>query len=229
MIFRDRSDAGRQLAARLRPWSGRHAVVLALPRGGVEVAFEIARVVHASLDLLLVRKIGAPRQPELALGAVADGGHPELVVDEQLVETLGVTPEYLTDAKAAALAELERRRSLYLGDRPAVPVRGRAVIVVDDGIATGATMLAALRAIRERHPAHLVVAVPVAPRETIERLRAVADEITCLHTPAEFVAVGQFYRAFPQLSDEQVVALLDQSTGFAPAAATDSAAGGPSP
>ena len=194
-------------------------MVLALPRGGVPVGFEIARELRAPLDLILVRKIGAPDQPELALGAVADGESPELVVDERLVAALGVTGDYLADAKAAALAELERRRSAYLRDRPSVPVEGKPVIVVDDGIATGATMLTALRATRLRRPSHLVLAVPVAPTETIERLRTAADEVVCLNMPAEFLAVGQFYRAFPQLSDDEVISLLDQSGAVAGEAA----------
>jgi putative phosphoribosyl transferase len=215
MLFKDRSDAGRQLAARLHAWRGRGAIVLALPRGGVPVGFEIARELHAALDLVLVRKIGAPHEPELALGAVADGESPELVADDRLVAALEVTGNYLADAKATALAELARRRSVYLKDRPPVPVQGRPVIVVDDGIATGATMLAALRATRQRRPAHLVLAVPVAPTETISRLRAAADEIICLSKPAEFFAVGQFYRAFPQLSDGEVIAFLNQAAAFA--------------
>jgi putative phosphoribosyl transferase len=214
VLFGDRSDAGRRLAARLNAWRGRNPVVLALPRGGVPIGFEIARVLRAPLDLVLVRKIGAPGEPEFAIGAVSDGDRPELVLDEQLVARLGITRDYIEDAKAAEVAELERRRSVYLKGRPPVPVTGRPVIVVDDGIATGATMLSALRATRRRDPAHLLLAVPVAPRDVVRRLRRTVDEIVCLHTPKHLSAVGAYYRAFPQLCDGEVIALLDRATQF---------------
>lgn len=211
MLFADREEAGKRLAARLGGLKDKRPVVLALPRGGVPVGFEIARVLAAPLDVVLVRKIGAPGQEELAVGAVADGEHPELITDESLAGYLSVSPAYLETAKTAALQEIERRRRAYLGDREPVPVVGCTAIVVDDGIATGATMLAALRATRRRNPARLVLAVPVAPAETLERLRHEVDEAMCLETPGDFMAVGQFYRAFPQLRDEAVVALLDQA------------------
>lgn len=211
MLFADREEAGKRLAERLGRFKDRKPVVLALPRGGVPVGFAIARALAAPLDVVLVRKIGAPGQEELAVGAVADGDHPELVTDESLAGYLSVSPAYLEAAKAAALREIERRRRAYRGDREPVPVAGCTAIVVDDGIATGATMRAALRATRKRMPARLVLAVPVAPPDTLEQLRHEADETVCLETPADFMAVGQFYRAFPQLHDEAVVRLLEQA------------------
>ena len=214
MQFIDRHEAGRRLAERLLPLKDKRPVVLALPRGGVPVGFEIARALEAPLDLVLVRKIGAPHQEELAIGAIADGKDPQLVTDPALVATLDVSPEYLERAKSAALQEIERRRGVYFGDRQPEGVAGRTAIVVDDGIATGATMLAALRATRRRNPAHLVLAVPVAPRQTLKRLRREVDEVVCLDTPKDFVAVGQFYAAFPQLRDEEVIALLDEARAF---------------
>lgn len=210
-MFLDRREAGKQLAERLFGFKDKHPIVLALPRGGVPVAFEIARALAAPLDLVLVRKIGAPQQEELAIGAIADGANPELVTDPMLIADLDVTPEYLEQARSAALREIERRGRAWLGDRPSVDVTGRTAIVVDDGIATGATMKAALRATRRRKPAYLVLAVPVAPPHTIEELRQEADEVICLAAPEDFFAVGQFYSWFPQLRDEEVAALLEQA------------------
>ncbi len=216
MRFTDRHDAGQRLAERLLTLRLKDPVVLALPRGGVPIGFEVARALAAPLDLVLVRKIGAPDQEELAIGAIADGEHPELVTDPRLIDALAVPPEYLEQAKSAALREIARRRRAYLGDRPQVEVAGRTAIVVDDGIATGATMRAALRVTRRRRPARLVLAVPVAPPEALNQLRREVDAVVCLDTPAEFFAVGQFYHAFPQLSDDEVVALLDQAKAFVP-------------
>lgn len=215
MLFTDRHEAGRQLAARLQALRLSRPVVLALPRGGVPVGFEIARTLGAPLDLVLVRKIGAPDQEELAVGAIADGPQPELVTDADVARFLSVSPAYLEAAKATALQEIERRRRVYFGDRAPVDIADRSAIVVDDGIATGATMLAALRATRRRKPARLVLAVPVAPPDTLERLRGEVDRAVCLETPDDFYAVGQFYRAFPQLSDAEVTGLLEQARAFA--------------
>lgn len=220
MLFTDRHEAGRLLAERLLKLQDKRPVVLALPRGGVPVGFEIARTLAAPLDLVLVRKIGAPHQEELAVGAIADGEHPELVTDPDLVAYLDVSPDYLAKTKAAALREIERRRHAYLGDRQPVDVTGCTAIVVDDGIATGATMLAALRATRRRKPARLVLAVPVAPRHTLDKLRHEVDQVVCLDTPADFFAVGQFYREFPQLQDAEVIALLTQARAFVAPAPT---------
>ncbi len=211
MIFRDRHEAGLRLAERLLVFKDTKPVVLALPRGGVPVAFEVAQALAAPLGLVLVRKIGAPYQEELAIGAVADGDEPELVTDPHLLARLGVSQDYLEEAKAAALNEIARRRQVYLGDRKPVDVAGRTVIIVDDGIATGATVLAALRATRRRNPARLVLAVPVASSHALRRLKEEADEVVCLDIPPDFAAVGQFYRQFPQLRDEEVNALLDRA------------------
>ena len=214
MLFMDRFDAGRKLAARLTRFRGQAPVVLALPRGGVPIGFEVARALDAPLDLVLVRKIGAPGQPELAIGAVAEGNPPELVVDQRLVDAISGSSDYLDATRDAALAEIRRRRAAYLRDRPVIPVRARIAIVVDDGIATGATMLAALRAVRPQAPRRLVLAVPVAAPDSLRRLDKVADETVCLETPREFYAVGQFYRSFPQLMDQEVTDLLDRAAAF---------------
>ncbi len=219
MLFTDRREAGMRLAERLLDLKDQHPVILALPRGGIPVGFEVARALAAPLDLVLVRKIGAPEQEELAIGAIADGEHPELVTDPDLIANLDVSRAYLEHAKSAALREIERRRHAYLGDRPPVDLKGRTAIVVDDGIATGATMLCALRATRWRKPARLVMAVPVAPDRTLEKLGKEADQVVCLEIPPTFFAVGQFYEHFPQLRDAEVTALLDQARAFAPSAA----------
>ena len=214
LFFDDRADAGRRLAVRLDHLRGQHPVVLALPRGGVPVGFEVARALDAPLDLLLVRKIGAPDQPELAIGAVAEGDPPELVTDHRLLQALAISPEALEAMKAREMTELQRRRAVYLGDRPRVAIGGRPVIVVDDGLATGATMLAAVHAIRRQAPARVVVAVPVASPSSLRRLGRAADQTVCLGAPPEFGAVGQFYRRFPQLGDREVIDLLARAAGF---------------
>jgi len=216
--FTDRHEAGRLLAKSLLHLKDELPVVLALPRGGVPVGYEVARELAAPLDIVLVRKIGAPLQPEFAIGAVADGEPLEFVTDPRLLSSMDVQPEYLEATKARELNEIERRRKLYFGDRKRVDVRGRTAIIVDDGIATGATMLAALRATRRRAPARLVVAVPVAPPDTVDRMREEADEVVCLDTPAGFMAVGQFYRHFPQLEDEEVIRVLEAAQEFVPPA-----------
>ncbi len=208
MRFLDRHHAGRELAAALAGKIEGPAVVLALPRGGVPVGLEIARALKAPLDLVMVRKIGAPGQPELALAAVANGEHPELVVNRDVMRMTGADEAWLEQEKARELEEIARRRRRYLGDRERPPLEGRTVIVVDDGIATGATMLAALRAVRRARPGRLVLAVPVAPPDTIARLEPEVDRVICLHRPRDFMAVGQFYEDFTQTSDEEVIAAL---------------------
>lgn len=215
MKFADREEAGRRLANRLLRFKDCAPVVLALPRGGVAVGFEIARVLAAPLDLVLVQKLGAPDQPELAIGALADGAEPELVTDPDLIDQLAIPPGLLEQIKARASQEIARRQVLYRGDRPPAVVTDRTAILVDDGIATGATMRAALRATRHRAPRRLVLGVPVAPPETIRKLRQEADEIVCLVQPRMFMAVGQFYRRFPQLEDQEVLDLLAEARGFA--------------
>ncbi len=206
--FRDREDAGRQLAARLVRYRDQDPVVLALPRGGVLVAAPIAAALDALLDIVVVRKIGAPDQPELALGALVDGDDPQALVNPDLVERLGVSREYLQEEIARQLAETRRREARYRGGRPRVPLEGRTAIVVDDGIATGASVRAALRSLRRSNPARLVLAVPVAPADTVEALRSEVDDLVCLETPSPFLAVGYHYENFAQPDDETVVSIL---------------------
>lgn len=210
-VFPDRTEAGRRLAERLRHFKDQQPVVLALPRGGVPVAYEVARVLEAPLDLVLVRKIGAPFQPELAIGAVVDGERPELVLNRDLISEYGIPESYVESERRRQLAEIERRRQQYLSERPRAPIRCRTAIVIDDGIATGATMEAALHATRRANPKRLVLAVPVAPPDTIERLRPEVDEVVCLLVPAFLGAIGSFYRDFRQLRDEDVIELLEDA------------------
>lgn len=208
MLFQDREDAGRQLARALKKYSGRHPVVLALPRGGVPVAAEVAEELDAPLDLVLVRKIGVPMQPELAMGAVVDGEQSIIVRNQDVIELGGVSEGTFDAVCKEELDEIERRRACYLGDRARSDVKGQVAIIVDDGIATGATTLAAIRAIRKREPKELILAVPVAPLDTLQRLRAEVDAIVCLDTPQDFVAIGYYYRDFRQVSDNEVIAIL---------------------
>ncbi len=206
MPFHNRSDAGRRLGEALKRCHLRRPVVFALPRGGVPVAAEVCAVLDAPLDLIIARKIGLPVQPELAMGAVAEGGEP--VRNDEVILLAGVTDAEFAAVCADERREIARRRRRYLGDRAPVAVAGRAAIVVDDGIATGATMRAALRAVRARRPQRVVLAVPVAPPSTLEALRAEADDTVCLEQPEPFDAIGMFYGDFTQVTDEEVVALL---------------------
>ena len=208
MLFQDRTDAGLQLAKALLKYKRRHPVILALPRGGVPVAAQVAAALDAPLDLLLVRKIGVPSQPELAMGAVADGEEPVIIRNTDVIELSDVSTQEFDEICRVECAEIERRRKRYLGNRVRSEVTGRVAIIIDDGIATGATTLAAIKAVRVRKPKELVLAVPVAPRDTIKKLHAEADAIVCLDTPREFGAIGYFYRDFPQVSDDEVIALL---------------------
>ena len=209
--FRDRSDAGRQLAAQLARYAGRpDVVVLALPRGGVPVGYEVARELGAPLDVFLVRKLGVPGHEELAMGAVATGG--VRVLNDHVVSALGI-PDYVIDAVAVwEERELARRERLYRGERPPPDVRGRTVILVDDGLATGATMHAAVRALREQRPARIVVAVPTASPETCERLKEEVDDVICAVTPEPFYAVSLWYENFSQTTDEEVRDLLARAS-----------------
>ena len=208
--FVDRAEAARALASRLADEKlAPPLVVLALPRGAVPIGAEIARRLHAPLDLLLVRKIGAPWQRELAVAAVVDGDKPELVIDEETRDATGTSREYIADEAKAEWREIERRRTLYLASRTPVPLQGATVIVVDDGIATGTTMRAALKAVRRRGASHIVLAVPVAPHDTLMRLRADVDRVICLAEPQPFHAIGLHYVDFHQLSDAEVIAALE--------------------
>jgi predicted phosphoribosyltransferase len=205
--FRDRVQAGRRLADALKPYVGRpNLLVLALPRGGVPVGYEVARALHAPLDVLLVRKLGVPGHEELAMGAIASGG--VRIVSEDVVAMLGIPDRVIATVAAAEEKELERRERLYRDARPAPKVTGRVVILVDDGLATGATMRAAAATLRTQGPEWLVVAVPVAPPETCDALRAVADDVVCALSPEPFIAVGAWYDDFAQTGDEEVRALL---------------------
>jgi putative phosphoribosyl transferase len=210
-IFQDRRDAGRQLAEALQHFSDAEPVALALPRGGVPVAFEVARALRAPLDVLFVRKIGAPGHEELALGAVVDGANPQTVLNDEIVRLVAPRPGYIEAEEKRQLEEIERRRKLYRGGEPALDVSGHTAIVIDDGIATGATVKAALTGIARAKPRRLVLAVPVAPPDTIEDLRSYCDEIVCLHSPEAFYAVGAYYVDFSQTSDDEVIHLLDAS------------------
>ena len=208
MKFADRSGAGRRLAGKLLHLKDRRPVVLALPRGGVAVGFEIAQTLGAPLDIVLVQKIGVPWQPELALGAVTDGADPLSFIDRDLATTLRIPETYIRDETARRLAEIERRRESYCAGRAVVEIAGCVAIVVDDGVATGSTMRVALQAVRRRAPARLVLAVPVAPPDTLAVLRESVDETVCLETPAGLGAIGYYYRDFHQLSDDEVTDLL---------------------
>jgi putative phosphoribosyl transferase len=210
VIFADRVEAGERLGEALRPLAGSNAVALAIPRGGVIVGEAAARALGAPLDVVVPRKIGAPGNPELAIGAVAPGIR---VLDRRMVGGLGVSDAYLDREIAAQEAEIERRQHAYRQGRPPQPVEGRVAIVVDDGVATGSTAVAALRWAREQGAARVVLAVPVAPPQSLERLHGEADDVVVLETPSPFFAVGEWYRDFDQTTDRQVVEALARSAG----------------
>jgi putative phosphoribosyl transferase len=215
MIFADREEAGLLLAERLAKLSLPDPVVLALPRGGVPVGAQIAKRLQAPLDVAFVRKPGAPDQPELAIGAVANGESPEIVLNPSVVEALGLTEDFITASAARELSVISRRRQEYAAVRAEVSPKGRSVIIVDDGVATGMTMRAALRSIRNAQPARTIAAVPVASPDAAAMLRREADDVVCLSAPRSFHAVGSFYRAFDQVSDDDVVTLLREAAARA--------------
>lgn len=206
--FRNRQEAGEALAERLLATAPADVVVLALPRGGVPVAAPIARALKAPLDIVLVRKIGVPFQPELAVAAVVDGDHPELVVNDEVRMLAGVDQDYIEEQARVELDRIERRRALYLRGRAQPPISGRSAIIVDDGLATGTTARAVIRALRRKRSKALILAVPVAPRETVDALRPSLDDIVCLRMPEDFQAIGMHYLDFQPVPDEEVVSLL---------------------
>ena len=208
MMFQDRREAGKALAGELASWKGTpNLIVLAIPRGGVVVGHEIAQALNAPLDVYITRKIGAPHNPELAIGAVASDG--TLVIDHQLARRLAVSQSYIDQESARQTQEINRRLAEYRGERPSPDLAGKAVILVDDGVATGATTLATIKAIKSQQPQELILAIPVGPRDSIESLRQEVDQLYCLHAPEVFWAVGAFYNVFDQTSDEEVKALLE--------------------
>lgn len=210
MVFQDRCEAGRILAKELSSFKGQDdVIVLGIPRGGVVVGREIAEALNVPLDVYITRKIGAPHNPELAIGAVASDG--TLILDYQLAKRLGVSQDYIDAESERQRREIERRVTEYRGKLPAPELKGKVVILADDGVATGATTLASIRAIRTQEPDQLILAVPVGPRDTIESLKREVDQLFCLHAPEIFWAVGAFYSIFDQTSDEEVKALLQRN------------------
>jgi putative phosphoribosyl transferase len=208
--FTNRTEAGRLLGAELarRKLPG-HVIVLALPRGGVPVGFEVAKILHAPLDVVVVRKIGVPFEPELAMGAIA--GTSVEVLDQRLIDEFRISQKQIEAVLAKERAEVERREKLYRGGRPALDLHGHTALLVDDGLATGSTMVAAARYVRALKPAKTIIAVPVGSIDACERLRQEADELVCLATPKSFFAVGEWFVHFPQLDDKQVQSLLEES------------------
>lgn len=208
LLFRDRKEAGGMLAEELAMYAGKNPIVLALPRGGVPVAYEVATLLKAPLDVLIVRKIGAPWDPEFGLGAIAPGVE---IFDEKSLRFVGIQEDDLQSVIARERIELERRNKMYRGDRPFPSLKDQTVILVDDGVATGVTTQAAIKAVRAENPLKIILAIPVGPPETLQKLEPLVDDIVCLARPSDFMAVGAFYESFPQTSDEEVVALLNQS------------------
>jgi putative phosphoribosyl transferase len=204
--FVDRVDAGRRLASALKDLANKDTAVLAIPRGGVVVGYEVAKALNLPLDIIIPRKIGAPDNPELAIGAMTEDG--TVLLDEQIVESLRVSKEYIQKESEAQKREIQRRLNLYRGDVPYPILENRSVIIVDDGIATGSTMKAALASVRNRGARSVIVAIPVGPPSTIKELEEKADKVVCLRTPEPFYAIGQFYENFAQTPDEQVTRLL---------------------
>jgi predicted phosphoribosyltransferase len=212
MIFRDRREAGRQLAKALikRGYKGENTLVLGIPRGGLVVADEVAQALSAPLDVIITRKLRAPYQPELGIGAVVDGEHIS-IINEDVARAVGANQDYLSREIAYQIKEIDRRLQFYRGNRPALEISGRTVIVIDDGIATGYTFRASLEGLRRRNPAKLVAAAPVAAPDSAEMLKAFADEVVCLYTPVSFFAVGAWYKNFDQVSDEEAAAILHRN------------------
>jgi putative phosphoribosyl transferase len=213
-LFADRVDAGKRLAQALRGHVGEDAVVLAIPRGGVVVGYEVTKALALSLDVIIPRKIGAPNNPELAIGAMTEDG--TILLDDRLVDYLHVSQEYVKEESEAQKAEIRRRLKLYRGDIPYPSLKGREVILIDDGIATGSTMKAALASVRKRGAKSVIIAIPVGPPSTIKELEKEADRVFCLYTPEAFYAIGQFYEDFTQTRDEEVIRLLKLNKKLGP-------------
>jgi putative phosphoribosyl transferase len=211
-MFRDRSEAGQMLGAELAKLKPIEPVVLALPRGGVPVGAEVARALKARLDLLIVRKVGAPGNPELAVAAIVDGNPPDIVLNREVVEGYGLDDDELAALVKAERPELERRRAVYRGQRHPVSTTNKTVILVDDGAATGTTMKVAIRALKRRSPREIIVALPVAPPDTVAELAREADRVVCLSQPPHFHALGYYYREFQQLTDDQVLKTIQEFT-----------------
>jgi putative phosphoribosyl transferase len=219
IVFDDRADAGRKLAERLGAYAKRKdVIVLGIPRGGVPVAFEVAKALEAPLDVFLSRKLGVPGQEELAFGAIASGD--VRVLDQQIIEAVGISAQQIEQTTQDVKKELERRERVFRGSRPPFNVEGCTALLVDDGIATGSSMRAAINALRQMKPTRIVVAVPVAPVSACNRLRSEVDELVCVHMPESFFAIGQFYGDFSQIPDEEVAGLLQRSAGPAVQKAT---------
>ncbi len=212
-IYRDRAEAAARLAQALRQWQGAHPLVLAIPRGAVPMAKLVAEALGGDLDVVLIRKLPAPGSPEFAIGAIDETGWSYIA---DYAPQTGASPEYIARAKAAEMATMQRRRAQYTPVRPPLDPAGRVTIVVDDGLATGATMIAALHAVRARGPQRLICAVPVASSEAVEKVRPYCDEVVCLQAPTFFHAVGQFYRDFRQVDDDEVIALLREAAKLPP-------------
>ncbi len=210
MIFKDRTDAGKKLAEALVQFKGLDGIVLAIPRGGIVVASEISKDLGFLLDVVIPRKIGAPDQPELAIGAISEDG--STIMNDDIINRIGATAEYIKEESSRQLTEIARRTSVYRGGRPGLPLQDKNVILVDDGVATGATLKAAIKFVKNQNPAHLTVAVPIGPIQTVMELRAEVDVI-CLHTPSIFSAIGGFYSDFNQITDEEVTMLLQKGRG----------------
>jgi predicted phosphoribosyltransferase len=207
--FKNREEAAKKLAKELIKFRGKNPVVLAIPRGGVVIAYEVAKTLNAPLDLIIPRKIGAPGNPELAIGAVIEDG--TTVLNHGLISALGISKDYIESVKQEQIQEIKRRSKTYCGDAAPHELKKKTVIIVDDGIATGATMKAAIHSIRKKEPSSIVVATPVAPPDTLEELRKEVDELICLVAYEPFYAIGQFYDNFDQVSDEEVIKLLRSS------------------
>ena len=215
-LFKDRPSAGRELARRVACLGLDDPIILAMPRGGVPIAVEIARELAAPIELIFVRKIGVPLQPELAAAAVVDGSDAEIVANEDVMAHAGLTHSTIRELARAELMEINRRRRVYLEGRARVPLEGRELIVVDDGIATGASIRVALAALRRKNPKRVVLAIPVAPREIVDELRTEVDDIVCLATPDPFFAIGAHYEDFHQVPDREVMRCLDEAGAIAP-------------